>query len=912
MDDRHLRWWLPRGRLVRRLILLFCLASVLPILVAGAVAYGELVRAIDRQQAQALREEAKSAGMNVLGMLQLVRAAMDLPPPPGELERAIPGGLGVIRYQHVGATWKANASALEIPQSAITSLQSGEVWLGRGDGGTTGPLLEMLQYRVASGLQVRASIDTATLARLIAGEEAAMAVAFADDASPLYDVQGIWRPGQDSRWRTSDWVLPLSGHFIAPAMRIRVGAARQSVFGEIGMIKVVVPLVLVAAIAMAIWFAVAFLRRQLGPLETLTAATRRIARRELDVKLDIATDDEFGQLAGDFNVMAGKLRTQFRTLESVAEVDRLLLRAPTLENVLEALLPRMADVMSADQIAVLLTDAQAPGLLQIHQFSCGVPAPQAVRSVATPTGWLHACNERDTVSLRTLTEELLQTGSATLSVQVLRHGQRVAACLCLSWLAGKVPPPEDRQVERDLADRLSVAMANLSHEQELLRRARFDGLTGLANRGYFTEVVERHIATLGDGKCNAALLYVDLDGFKKINDSAGHEAGDQVLIEIAARLRLSAGPDNVVARLGGDEFAVLVAASDDPRMPSSVAARMLLALQEPVSATGLDRPMSASIGLVRIPEDGDNSETLLRNSDIAMYKAKELGRDRIAAFAPIMLNQARARVDIEIGLRQAIDKGELELHYQPIVSAAGILSAEALLRWNWRGHRQVGPAEFIPIAEQSRLIERLGKWSLEQACSDLVRWRRAGASPEYISINVAPRQLQSEDFLQDILRIVESCGLSPPDLQLEITESAISDGVKAQAMIHSLSGHRFRIAMDDFGTGYSSLSHLHEYPFDVVKVDRSFVASIPGNSLSLRLVDAVIRMAHGLEKRVVAEGVETMEQQAVLLELGCDAMQGFLHGEPVNAETFVRRFCHSATAAPFAAGNTRISRRQSA
>lgn len=906
------RWWLPRGRLVRRLILLFCLASVLPILVAGGVAYGELVRTADRQQERALREEAKSAGMNVLGLLQLVTSAMELPPPAGETTRQIPGGLGQIRYEYVGTAWSASQSELRIPGPAMASLNAGGIVIHPVSGSAESRGLEMLQFQAAAGLLLRANIEPATLAAVVAGEEAALAVRFVNETRPLYDRHGILQTQPNAHWRTSSWVLPLSGQFFAPSLEITMGATRQSAFAEMGLFKIVVPLVLVAAIAMAIWFAVAFLRRQLGPLETLTAATRRIARRELDVRLDIATDDEFGQLAHDFNIMAGNLRNQIRTLESVAEVDRLLLQAPTLANVLEALLPRMAVVMGADRIGVLLPDPQAPELLQVHEFVSGTTAPHAPRSVAMPSGWLQACQDHDDAAMLAVARTVLQTGSTGVSIQRLRHGKSVAGCLCLGWLAAKVPLREDRQMERDLADRLSVALANLSHEQELLRRARFDGLTGLANREFFTETVERHIATLGAGGHNAALLYVDLDGFKKINDSAGHEAGDQVLIEIAARLVRSAGPNNTVARLGGDEFAVLVSASDDPRTPAMVATRILLALQEPVSATGLDRPMSASIGMVRLCEDGDNSETLLRNADIAMYRAKELGRDRIAAFAPIMLNQAKARVDIEIGLRQAVERGELELHYQPIVSAAGLISAEALLRWNWRGHRQVGPAEFIPIAEQSRLIETLGKWSLEQACADLMRWRKSGVAPEYVSINVAPRQLQSEDFLSDILRIVKACGLSPPDLQLEITESAISDGLKAQAMIHSLSEQGFRIAMDDFGTGYSSLSHLHEYPFDVVKVDRSFVASIPGNPMSLRLVDAVIRMAHGLEKRVVAEGVETLDQQAVLLELGCDAMQGFLYGEPVESATFIRRFWDHKRAIAATAGQGQDELRHSA
>lgn len=864
--------WLPHGRLVRRMILLFVLSSTLPILVASAVAYAELVRTIDRQQSRALRNQAKSVGMSLFGQLQLVQDTLELPPPADRGARMIPGGLGKVTYEP------------HPPEQGTVVERVALSW----DPAPTGAGLQMLRDLPQWGLRARARLDPAALANAAAGEGAEVALSFGPGLPPLFDGQAILTPDPAAQWRTSTWVLPLSTHFEALDMTITVAEAPTTAVADLGLIKVAVPLALVAAVAMAIWFAIALLRRHLGPLQTLTTATRRIARREFDVRLNITTDDELGQLAHDFNSMAENLNVQFSTLESVAEVNRLLLEAPSLETILDALLPRMSRVLHTDRIAVLVPDAQSPGHMQVHACDRDMQRFRTAQRVELPYTWEQFCRPSDDTLRAQFLSQSLRVAEATVRVALLRQGPRTIGCLCLCWLPGNPPPPHSVQIERELADRLSVAMTNLSHEQELLHRARYDSLTGLANRDHFSELLERQIGIARSGAQNSALLYIDLDGFKNINDSAGHEAGDRVLIEIASRLKACAGPDATVARLGGDEFAVLVAASGEYDRPDAVASRMLLALHGPVTVNGLERPMSASIGLARIPDHGDNSETLLRNADIAMYKAKEYGRNRVAAFAPAMLREVTARVDIEVGLQRAIERDELQLHYQPIVSAARLVSAEALLRWNWTGHGPISPADFIPIAEQSDLIERLGNWSLWRVCADLAAWRRSAVAPDYVSINVAPRQLQSEEFVPETLRALAAHGLVPADLQLEITESAIRDGLRAQSMIRRLSDLGFRIAMDDFGTGYSSLAHLHRYPFDVVKVDRSFILSLPVDTTSLRLVDAIIRMAHGLEKHVIAEGVESAEQEAVLRDLGCDAMQGYLYGEPMQAAAFAR------------------------
>ena len=877
-----------QGRLARRLILVFVLAGTLPVLLAGGLAYRELVQITDQQQARALREQAKGAAMNLLGQLQLVEAAIRLPAAGGLEQALLPAGLGHVERLPVGS--------LRLGDEVQHPLTEGRAVL-QWQGAAGAVDIQMLWQDPVSGSISRAHLDAdrwlATAAA--SGTDQAVAIAPAP-AEPwqVVDPAGLLSAASGGDWRSASWILPLDLQFQAQPLRIVVGARRQSVAAGIGALRVGVPLALVAALALAVWLAASQLRRYLGPLAVLTVATRKLADRDFDASVAIDTNDEFALLGRDFNSMAANLRQQFTALETVAELDRLLLSSPRLDVILATMLPRMASVLRADRICVLLADEDDAQCMRAHDHwrdgghlpARRVPVSQAeTQSLAAGQGG----------SQHRLASVIFQApaGAEVRFLPLGQSGGRVGL-LCLCWLQ----PSAGRDVELELgfADRLSVALANISHEQQLLHRARFDGLTGLANREYFTELLQQEVDRARDGSTCSALLYVDLDEFKKINDSAGHEAGDCVLVEIAARLKACAENRHTVARLGGDEFAIIVRGNGEEYLPGILADRVRMALQRPVVVTGLQRRMSASIGLARMPEHGEEVDELLRNADLAMYQAKERGRDQIATYSPDLLAQMNERVSLEIALEKALSCGELDLYYQPIVECGGTVSAEALLRWKGPDGRYICPAQFIPVAEQSGLIHGVGKFVIQRACRDLAEWRASSVTVPYVSINVAPRHMVAEDFLPTLLQALTSNGLKPADLQLEITEGAIADGVAAQEMIRALARHGFRIAMDDFGTGYSSLSHLHLYPFDVVKVDRSFVTEIPGSQVAMQLVGTIVQMAHGLGKTVVAEGVETHAQWLTLQEFGCDAMQGYFFGKAIPAKEFVQHMQRDAVA----------------
>jgi diguanylate cyclase (GGDEF)-like protein/PAS domain S-box-containing protein len=424
---------------------------------------------------------------------------------------------------------------------------------------------------------------------------------------------------------------------------------------------------------------------------------------------------------------------------------------------------------------------------------------------------------------------------------------------------------------RDVTDRKRA-------EAELAHNAMHDGLTGLPNRALLLKRLSDSLARLHPESEQPALLFLDVDRFKLINDSLGHDVGDQLLVEAARRLRSALRAGDTVARFGGDEFVILC---EPPGDPVAVAGRVLATFEKPFRLAGEDFYLTASVG-VAAPEDlGSNPAELIRDADTAMYRAKELGRGRVQVFDEEARASALARVHTEHLLRGAVDRGELRLFYQPIVDlqTGQLVATEALLRWQHPHEGLVGPARFIDVAEDSGLVVMLGDWVLRQACDQAERWAASG-SPVNMAVNISAGQLADEDFA----RTVEEMLLRPLHLTLELTESVLIREPQAAAeRISKLKGLGVFLAMDDFGTGYSSLANLRRYPFDKLKIDQRFVAGLTESSEDEAIIKAIIGLAHELGRIVIAEGVETWEQLTVLRALGCDRAQGFHLGKPQPA-----------------------------
>lgn len=453
------------------------------------------------------------------------------------------------------------------------------------------------------------------------------------------------------------------------------------------------------------------------------------------------------------------------------------------------------------------------------------------------------------------------------------------------------------------------------YEDQIQQLAFYDNLTDLPNRRLFLEHLEHEIRQCDRSDGVLAILFLDLDRFKIINDTLGHSSGDAVLVEVGRRLTecvrsvdAVARPGHEegmasVARLGGDEFTMLIGGIQDARDAEPVARRILEALSAPITLEGRDLFVTPSIGIATYPVDGENAGTLLKNADAAMYKAKEEGRNCIRFYSNSINDRALARFTLEADLRAALEGEELEVHYQPQVDmqSGKAIGMEALVRWNHPQRGFIPPSDFIPVAEEAGLIDKLGQWVLQTACAQARAWRRQGAGEIRMAVNLSSRQFYAGDLARVVADVLASTGLPSRLLEVELTEGMVMKDPKVTlTALEALKEMGVSIAVDDFGTGYSSLAYLKKYPLDVLKIDRSFVNDIATDPDDAAIARAIIVMAKSLGMTVIGEGVETEQQLAFLLEHGCDQVQGYLPGRPVcarEAEKYLHG--HRLIAAPF-------------
>lgn len=428
------------------------------------------------------------------------------------------------------------------------------------------------------------------------------------------------------------------------------------------------------------------------------------------------------------------------------------------------------------------------------------------------------------------------------------------------------------------------------YEQKLMRQASYDELTKLPNRLLAFDRLSVALAEAKREHSRVALFFIDLDNFKNVNDTLGHFAGDALLIEAAGRLQSCVRESTTLARFGGDEFVVVMPNIDTPNAARLVAQRILKSFQPPFNIHGREIYNSASIGITIFPDDGENTQVLLQNADAAMYQAKESGRDNFCFFTPEMNKQAAQRLSMEVQLRRALGNKELYMVYQPVVSSLTlkVVACEALIRWQSPELGLVSPDQFIPLAEEIGLIVPIGEWLLHEATQRVAGWQQSLATPLRLAVNVSARQFGGAGMLSVVQSALAASKMSAELLELEITERLVLNETSANSnQLHKLNDMGIRLSVDDFGTGYSALSYLKRFPFDVLKIDRSFVRDITRDRDNAALAKAIIAMAHGLDMQVIAEGVESAAQRDFLVDQQCDMMQGYYFSRPLPPDDFL-------------------------
>jgi diguanylate cyclase (GGDEF)-like protein/PAS domain S-box-containing protein len=475
---------------------------------------------------------------------------------------------------------------------------------------------------------------------------------------------------------------------------------------------------------------------------------------------------------------------------------------------------------------------------------------------------------------------------------ILRDGELRWVSICIQALFDGIG--SERRAVRTLGAILDITEHKLNAEK-IRTFAFYDALTQLPNRSLLKERLEQAIASLASSNHHAAILFLDLDNFKILNDTQGHQAGDELLVEMARRLTRCVRETDTVARLGGDEFVVLLELLDEApdcaeTQAQTVADKVLIELNTPyVLSSGLHY-FSVSIGIVLFSDPGTSINQVLAQADAAMYQAKKSGKSAYRFFDPVMQRSLEQRTALEKALRQATKKQQLILHYQPQVDTQGrITGAEALIRWQHPELGLIPPAEFIPVAEETGLILEIGAWVLEKACAQLLVWRQNPATAKWnIAVNISARQLYQPGFVEQVREILTRYAIPAPQFNLELTESMVLEDVRdAITKMKQLKSFGIQLSADDFGTGYSSLSYLKQLPFDQIKIDRSFVQGIKSDPNDVFIVSTIIALGQRLDMSVMAEGVEDIEQYLYLQQMGCASFQGYYFGRPASAESLL-------------------------
>jgi len=638
----------------------------------------------------------------------------------------------------------------------------------------------------------------------------------------------------------------------------------------------------VFAAALAL-FVVAFaglkvLRAKMRSLAQFEEATRRLASGDYGKRIHVPERDEFSTLARAFNALTDQLQESLSASQSLADIDRLILSSADRDTILRRVL--ISARMEALRVTLLLRpDTESTALQEL-----AVERNRLVIRAVTGNG---------------ISEDSLRDVDGYRQVARRLCGEELRDCLPIvseSQITGVLVAAGNRDLTgnedkrlTDLVDRLSVAITNIRRSESLYQQAHFDALTGLLNRRAFEDRLRESIARSARSE-RGVLLFIDLDGFKKVNDTEGHDAGDRLLVMISERIRTTLRQEDTIARLGGDEFAIIVPGCGDDKDVTHLCERLIETITQPLVVDRMEHSVGASLGVAIYPDDGQRLEELVMKADSAMYRAKEAGGSKFAFFDDTLNEASRHRVLVESRLRNAVRQRGLSVHFQPKLDLASwsVTSAEALLRWHDDKLGLVSPDMFVTIAEETSLVHEFMAILVHHTAGLLASTDAEGLELERVAINASPKQLMADGFALSLLSLLDQRGIPHPSIELEVTESVFArDTQQVVKELEILRNAGMNVALDDFGTGYSSLNMLRELPLDEVKIDRTFITELESSEQARALVQHIISISSTLNMRVVAEGVETERQLEILQAARCNTIQGWLIAKALPELDFV-------------------------
>ncbi len=696
------------------------------------------------------------------------------------------------------------------------------------------------------------------------------------------------------------WSLFTEERFAMPGWTIVVSQSEQEALAPIVSFRSIYIPMLVLVILTVSFISATQIRRKLAPLAVLKEATQRIAGGDFTGQVSITGNDEFAQLGSAFNSMAGRLERQFKSLRTLAEIDRLILSSFDARYITATVLGRACDLTPCAVVAMIEFGEDHACVGQVSARFARPDAEVIEERVQLSKDDIHRLTRNPHSLLLDCTEEyptylasLVADRPHTVLLLPMFIKQHLAAVIVFGYTNEYKAGEEDMGLLRKFADHVAVALSNASWEERLYHQAHYDALTNLPNRALLTDRLEQAIARAQRNGSHVGVAFLDLDRFKVVNDSLGHTFGDLLLKEVASLLTKTVREVDTIVRFGGDEFVVIIPDIDQKADVvfelGAIAEKIIDAAQHEISIDSHKVHTGMSVGIAVYPRDGEKLDELIKNADIAMYHAKEQGRGQYSFYSPELNAETLRRLTLEHELRNALDNDEFELFYQAKVSASDstLLGAEALIRWQHPERGLVSPIEFIGVAEETGLIHTIGEWVTQTACSQMKIWRSMGLPEIRIAVNVSSHQFNEGDLAAQVSHILRTTGLNPELLELEVTESIVmADTDKSIETLKRLNAMGIRIAVDDFGTGYSSLSYLRRLPIHTLKIDRSFITDMMDSSDAQSIVSATILLAHQLGLEVVAEGVEASDQQALLKDWGCDELQGYLFSKPLPVGEF--------------------------